>query len=383
MATKSKSASINAALIKGAYTSARSGGYQKSTFNLDFSGIEKALNAQAAIVEQQKARMEEALDFQPALGKVGKQDQGPLLDYFSDVKNQMADIHNQMQGADQETRIKLQGELARLKQTAVTANETLTQRSQISEDFANSIKDISGSMDPYRMEQLNKLHVEKDYTPIIQDGEIAYQLSDGSVLTNKEANDFKLKAYDQQKKINNFANTFHATGTQNKALTPDTINATRQDLMKDLDKDAINSLKTDKLLAGYDLILDDEREYAAINKEYGTNYKVGDELTDEHERFGIANNIVTHLKSVHQSGQGEYNKKKEESKKDNLPRYGFGEKDNIRGANGMMYKYDAKQKGYVEQKFDGVAYVPSGVVITDADEMNQFMVSPTFQLQNI
>jgi hypothetical protein len=382
MATK-KSQSISSQLIKGAYTSAKSGSYQKSTFNLDFSGIEKALNAQAAIVEQQKARMEEALDFQPALGKVGKQDQGPLLDYFSNVKNQMADIHTQMQGADQETRIKLQGELSRLKQTAVTANETLTQRSQISEDFSNSIKDISGSMDPYRMEQLNKLHVEKDYTPIIQDGEIAYQLPDGSVLTNKEANDFKLKAYDQQKKINNFANTFHTTGSQNKPITPDTINATRQDLMKDLDKDSINSLKVDSLLAGYDLVLDDEREYAAINKEYGTNYKVGDELTDEHERYGIANNIVMQLQNVHKSGKGEYDRKKAENKKDNLPRFAFGQKDNIRGANGMVYKWDAKQKGYVEQKFDGVAYVPSGTVITDADEMNQFMVSPKFQLANI
>ena len=381
MATK-KSQSINTALIKGAYTSARSGGYQKSNFKLDFSDAAKALNAQAAIVEQQKAKMEEALDFQPALGKVGKQDQGPLLDYFGDVKNQMADIHNQMQGADQETKIKLQGELARLKQTAVTANETLTQRAQISEDFANSIQDISGSMDPYRMEQLNKLHVEKDYIPIIQDGEIAYQLPDGSVLTNKEANDFKLKAYDQQKAITELSENFFKDGFQNKPLGPDTLNATTQSLMKNLDKDAIESLKTDKLLGDQDLIIDEKEEIDAINLKYGTSYKVGDELLEEHERYGVANNIVGHLKTVHQSGQGEYNKKKEESKKDNLPRYGFGQKDNIRGANGMMYKYDAKQKGYIEQKFDGRVYVPSGVVITDADEMNQFMVSPTFQLQN-
>jgi len=307
MATKkSQSQSINAQLIKGAYTSARSGGYQKSNFNLDFSGIEKALNARAAIVEQQKAKMEEALDFHPALGKVGKQDQGPLLNYFGDVKNQIADKTSQMEGADQETRIKLQGEIARLKQTAVTANETLTQRAQISEDFANSIPDISASMDPYRMEQLNKLHVEKDYTPIIQDGEIAYQLPDGSVLTNKEANDFKLKAYDQQKAITELSENFFKDGFQNKPLGPDTLNATTQSLMKSLDKDAIESLKTDKLLGDQDLIIDEKEEIDAINLKYGTSYKVGDELPEEHEKYGVANNIVGHLKNVHAKGMSDY-----------------------------------------------------------------------------
>jgi hypothetical protein len=384
MATK-KSQSISAALIKGAYTSARSGGYQKSTFNLNFDDVANALNAKAAANQKLQEEAEEMLDFQPALGKVGENDQGPLLNYFSGVKNQMADIHKEMQGADQETRIRLQGELARLKQTAFTANESLTQRSQISEEYIEAIgnNDITAAMDPIRRAQLNKIHVEKDYELILENGQTSYKLPDGSILTNKEANDFKLKAYDQQKAITELSNNYFNDGYKNKPLGPDTLDATTQSLMKNLNKDAIESLKTDGLLGNQDLVIDEKEEYAAINEKYGTNYKVGDELLDEHERYGVANNIVGHLKNVYTTGKKEYDQQKAQTKKDNLPRFGFGEKDNIRGANGMMYKYDPKQKGYVEQKFDGVAYVPSGVVIKDADEMNQFMVSPKFQLANI
>jgi hypothetical protein len=384
MATKN-SQSINAALIKGAYTSARSGGYQKSTFNLDFSGAAKILQQKASANQKLQEEAEEMLNFQPALGKVSENDQGPLLNYFSGVKNQMADIHKEMQGADQETRIRLQGELARLKQTAITANESLTQRSQISEDYAEAIdkNEITGAMDPVRRAQLNKIHIEKDYELILQNGQTAYKLPDGSILTNKEANDFKLKAFDQQKAITELSENFFKDGYQNKPLGPDTLDATTQSLMKNLTKDAIESLKTDGLLGNQDLVIDEKEEYAAINEKYGTNYKVGDELLDEHERYGVANNIVGHLKNVHTTGKKEYDQQKAQTKKDNLPRFAFGEKDNIRGANGMMYKYDPKQKGYVEQKFDGVAYDTTGVVIKDADEMNQFMVSPKFQFVNI
>ena len=384
MATN-KSQSISAALIKGAYTSARSGGYQKSTFNLNFDDVANALNAKAAANQKLQEEAEEMLDFQPALGKVGENDQGPLLNYFSGVKNQMADIHKEMQGADQETRIRLQGELARLKQTAITANESLTQRSQISEEYieATDNNDITAAMDPIRRAQLNKIHVEKDYELILENGQTSYKLPDGSILTNKEANDFKLKAYDQQKAITELSNNYFNDGYKNKPLGPDTLNATTQSLMKNLTKDAIESLKTDKLLGNQDLVIDEKEEYAAINEKYGTNYKVGDELLDEHERYGVANNIVGHLKNVYTTGKKEYDQQKAQTKKDNLPRFAFGEKDNIRGANGMMYKYDPKQKGYVEQKFDGVAYDTTGVVIKDADEMNQFMVSPKFQLANI
>jgi hypothetical protein len=386
MATNSKSASISAALIKGAYTSARSGGYQKSTFNLNFDGIAKALDAKAAANEKIKAEMADTLDFQPALGKIGEQDQGPLLDYFSGVKNQMADIHKQMQDADQETKIKLQGDLARLKQTAVTANESLTQRSQISEDFQESVKnnELTNGMDPQRLSHLKQIHVDQNYQLIIENGQTAYKLNDGTILTNKEANDFKLKAYDQQKTIHGMADSYFNQGSQNKPLTADAKDATRQSLMQGLNKDSINSLKTDKLLADkYDLVMDTAQEIEAINAQYGMNYKIGDELNPEHEKWGVANNIANHLETVHKSGMQEYEQKKAENKKDNLPRFAFGQKDNIRGANGMMYKYDPKQKGYVEQKFDGVAYDTTGVVIKDADEMNQFMVSPKFQLANI
>ena len=384
MATN-KSQSISAALIKGAYTSARSGGYQKSNFNLNFDDVANALNAKAAANQKLQEEAEKMLDFQPALGKIGENDQGPLLNYFSGVKNQMADIHKEMQGADQETRIRLQGELARLKQTAITANESLTQRSQISEEYieATDNNDITAAMDPIRRAQLNKIHVEKDYELILENGQTSYKLPDGSIFTNKEANDFKLKAYDQQKAITELSNNYFNDGYKNKPLGPDTLNATTQSLMKNLTKDAIESLKTDKLLGNQDLVIDEKEEYAAINEKYGTNYKVGDELLDEHERYGVANNIVGHLKNVYTTGKKEYDQQKAQTKKDNLPRFAFGEKDNIRGANGMMYKYDPKQKGYVEQKFDGVAYDTTGVVIKDADEMNQFMVSPKFQLANI
>ena len=310
MATK-KSQSINAALIKGAYTSARSGGYQKSTFNLDFSGAAKILQQKAAANQKLQEKAEEMLNFQPALGKISENDQGPLLDYFSGVKNQMADIHTEMQGADQETRIRLQGELARLKQTAITANSELTNRSQISEDYAEAVnkKELTAAMDPVRRAQLDKIHVEKDYELILQNGKTAYKLPDGSILTNKEANDFKLKAYDQQKAITTLSDNFFKDGFQNKPLGPDTLDATTQSLMKNLDKDAIESLKTDKLLGDQDLIIDQKEEYDAINKKYNTNYKVGDELLEEHERYGVANNIVGHLKNVHKKGMSDYQAK--------------------------------------------------------------------------
>ena len=310
MATN-KSQSISAALIKGAYTSARSGGYQKSNFNLNFDDVANALNAKAAANQKLQEEAEEMLDFQPALGKVSENDQGPLLNYFSGVKNQMADIHKEMQGADQETRIRLQGELARLKQTAVTANESLTQRSQISEDYAEAVRkrELTGAMDDVRRAQLNKIHVEKDYELILENGQTSYKLPDGSILTNKEANDFKLKAFDQQKAITELSNNYFDQGYQNKPLAPDALDATTQSLMKNLDKDAIESLLSDKLLGDQDLIIDEEAEINAINEKYKTNYKLGDVLKEEHERYGVADNIVKHLKNVHETGMREYQAK--------------------------------------------------------------------------
>jgi len=313
MATKPKSTSSNlrSQLISGAYKAARSGGYQKSTFKLDLDGVAGILSAKAAANQKLQEEAEEMLDFQPQLGKIGEKDQQPLLNYFSEVKNQMANIHTQMQGADQQTKIRLQGELARLKQTAVTANESLTQRSQISEDYAEAIdkNEITGAMDPVRRAQLNKIHIEKDYELILQNGQTAYKLPDGSILTNKEANDFKLKAFDQQKAITKLSDDFFKDGYQNKPLGPDTLDMTTQSLMKSLTKDGIESLKTDKLLGNQDLVIDEKEEYAAINKKYGTNYKVGDELSEEHERYGVANNIVGHLKNVHATGMRDYQAK--------------------------------------------------------------------------
>lgn len=314
MATKQ---SISSQLIRGAYTSARSGGYQKSNFKLDFSDAAKILQNKAAANQKLQEEAEEMLNFQPALGKVGQQDQGPLLDYFSGIKNQMADIHTQMQGADRETKIRLSGELARLKQTAVTANESLTQRSQISEDYANSVQnqELTNSMDPIRRAQLDKIHIEKDYELILQNGQTAYKLPDGSILTNKEANDFKLKAYDQQSAITKLSDKYFNSGLQNKTLPPDTSNSTIQSLMKGLSKDAIESLKSDKLLGDQDLIIDEKEEIDAINSKYGTNYKLGDELSEEHEKYGVANNIVGHLQNVYNQGKQQYTNKLNQNKK--------------------------------------------------------------------
>ncbi len=307
MATK-KSQSISSQLIAGAYKAARSGGYQKSTFKLDLDGVADILNAKAVANQKLQEEAEEMLNFQPALGKVGEKDQQPLLNYFSEVKNQMADIHTQMQGADQQTKIRLQGELARLKQTAVTANESLTQRSQISEDYAESIdkNEITGAMDPVRRAQLNKIHIEKDYELILQNGQTAYKLPDGSILTNKEANDFKLKAYDQQKAITKLSDDFFKDGYQNRPLAPDALDMTRQNLMKNLTKDAMESLKADKLLGGQDVVIDTDDEYARINKKFTRNYKVGDVLEEEHERWGMADNITRHLETVHATGLKDY-----------------------------------------------------------------------------
>ena len=386
MATK-QSQSINAQLIKGAYTAARSGGYQKSNFKLDFSDAAKILQTKAAANQKLQEEAEELLNFQPALGKVGVNDQQPLLDYFSEVKNQMADIHTQMQGADRQTKIKLQGELARLQQTAVTANDSLTQRSQISEDYATAVdkNELTGAMDDTRRAQLNKIHIEQDYELILQNGQTAYKLPDGSILTNKEANDFKLKSFDQQKAITKLSDDFFKDGYQNNPLGPDTLAATRQELMRGLDEDAIASLQTDKLLGDQDLIIDTQDEYDAINKYYKTNLKRGDELTEEQKRYGVASNIVKHLETVYKNGQGEYDKKKAETKKDNLPKYGFGQKNNIVGRNNMMYMWDPKQKVYTQERFDGTIgdYVKTGILIKDADEMNQHMINPTYQLSNI
>ena len=89
MATK-KSQSINSQLISGAYKAARSGGYQKSNFKLDLDGVADMLTAKAAANQKLQEEAEEMLDFQPALGKIGENDQGPLLNYFSGVKNEMA-----------------------------------------------------------------------------------------------------------------------------------------------------------------------------------------------------------------------------------------------------------------------------------------------------
>ena len=76
--------------------------------------------------------------------------------------------------------------------------------------------------------------------------------------------------------------------------------------MKGLSKDAIESLKSDKLLGDQDLIIDEKEEIDAINSKYGTNYKLGDELSEEHEKYGVANNIVGHLQNVYNKGKQEY-----------------------------------------------------------------------------
>ncbi len=371
MATK-QSQSINAQLIKGAYTAARSGGYQKSNFKLDFSDASKILQTKAAANQKLQEEAEELLNFQPALGKVGEKDQQPLLDYFSEVKNQMADIHTQMQGADRQTKIKLQGELARLQQTAVTANDSLTQRSQISEDYATAVdkNELTGAMDDTRRAQLNKIHIEQDYELILQNGQTAYKLPDGSILTNKEANDFKLKSFDQQKAITKLSDDFFKDGFQNRPLGPDTLDATTQELMRGLDKDAIASLQTDKLLAGYDLVMggeNAEEEYAAINKKYKTNYKVGDELSEEHERFGVANSIVKRLEGVHIQGMKKYKDNQKTNKNGKLGAFHQGIADkkskkvdaltNLKKGDNAISGYGSKDNFYAQPAGDGTYFI--------------------------
>ena len=77
---------------------------------------------------------------------------------------------------------------------------------------------------------------------------------------------------------------------------------------------SLSSLKSDKLLGDQDLIIDEKEEIDAINSKYGTNYKLGDELSEEHEKYGVANNIVGHLQNVYNQGKQQYTNKLNQNK---------------------------------------------------------------------
>jgi len=125
----------------------------------------------------------------------------------------------------------------------------------------------------------------------------------------------------------------------------------------------MESLKSDKLLGEQDVVIDTPDEYARINAKWKTNYKVGDVLEEEHERWGMADNLVGHLKKVHASGTKDYQAKQNLKKNGKLGAFhqGIANKksnkvdaiSNLKEGDNAISGYGSKDNFYAQAVGDG------------------------------
>lgn len=364
------SAAIRSSLIAGARAAA--GKYTGAKgFNLNVGGLLGIAQQEAAKTAQLKQQLESQLGYMPDVTKVAENEAPILQDYFQTGKNQIADLHTELQYADPEQKREIMQQISQIENSAKAANGYLTKKAELATEFRDNISNLSDSMPEDKLRKLQAVLMGDNYKIEFSDysGKPVYVLPDGSRLEHEELDDFYYKDSKTALAVNDYADTYLERGRSGKPLTPADINILKTKLGQSIDNEgSINSLITDNLIEGMN---------------FGQAVEgLGPNATFEEKKSAVIDYISGQLEKVHNQGMGEYNKKQNaETTTNTVP---FGSEASFRGGD-YVYIYDEEQKGYVAHRYDGdvddLVSVQKMPVIKSANSANQLMTGSTYQFK--
>jgi archaellum component FlaC len=341
-------------------------------FKVNVGGLLGIMQKEAAETEKIKQQLNSQLEYMPDVTKVAENEAPMLQDYFQTGKNQIADLHNELQYADAEGKRQIQQQISQIQNSAKAANGYLSKKVELAQEFRDNLDNISNSMPKDKLNKIQGVLMGNDYKLEFNDysGKPVYVLPDGSRVEHEELDDFYYKDSKTALTINDYSETYINKGRRNEPLTDADVNILKTKLGQSItDEGSLNSLISDNLIEGMN--------FGPAIQELGPN------ATFQEKKEKVVDYITGQLKGVHEQGQGEYNiKQRLESETGNtVP---FGSEPQFRGGD-YMYIYDENQKGYVAHKWDGDASDLVSVlkmpVIKSANSANQLMTGSTFQFK--
>jgi hypothetical protein len=377
MATKktNPSAAIRSSLIAGARAAAPKYTGTKG-LNINVGGLLGMAQKEAAKTAQLKQQMESQLGYMPDVTKVAENEAPILQDYFQTGKNQIADLHNELQYADPEQKREIMQQISQIENSAKAANGYLTKKAELATEFRDNIGNISNSMPKDKLEKIQAVLMGDNYKIEFSDysGKPVYVLPNGSKITHEELDDFYYKDSKTALAVNDYSNTYLEKGRSGKPLTTADINILKTKLGQSIDNEgSLNSLITDGLIEGmnFGTNLTDEN---IANLKKDPKYANADDFTIK--RKLIVDEIADHLEKVHGQGESEYNKKQGDGGETKEVAT-FGPSTGSfpgRGAKELWF-WNKEENGY-EQYIDGTA---KGVIIKTASEANKYSNDYTFK----
>jgi len=307
MATKTnQSASIRSSLIAGAGMAADKFTGLKD-FKVNVGGLLDIAKQEAAKTAQLKQQLNSQVEYMADLTKVGEHEAPILQDYFQTGKNQIADLHNELQYADDEGKRQIQQQISQIQNSAKAANGYLSKKLELAQELKENIDNISDSMPGGKLERIKAVLLGKDYKMEFNDysGKPVYVLPDGSRVEHEELDDFYYKDSKTALTINNYAETYINKGRRNEPLTEADVNILETKLNQSIDNPgSVNSLLVDPMISGlnFGTAITDEK-LSNLKKQYPN------EDDNQIKKRAVVGEIMEHLKNVHRQGQGEYNSK--------------------------------------------------------------------------
>lgn len=369
------SAAIRASLIAGARAAAPKYTGTKG-LNINIGGLLGMAQKEAAKTAQLKQQLESQLGYMPDVTKVAENEAPILQDYFQTGKNQIADLHTELQYADPEQKRAIMQQISQIENSAKAANGYLTKKAELATEFRDNIGNISKSMPKDKLEKISAVLMGNDYKIEFNDysGKPVYVLPDGSKITHEELDDFYYKDSKTALAVNDYADTYLERGRSGKPLTSADLDILKTKISQSIDNEgSLNSLMTDGLIEGMNFGTTLTEENIA-NLKKNPKYANADEFTIK--RKIIVDEIAGHLEKVHNQGKNEYDKKQGDGG-ETKEMATFGPSTGSfpgRGAK-ELWLWSDKDSGY-EQYIDGRG---TGVIIKTASEANKYSNDYTFK----
>ena len=238
------SAAIRSSLIAGARAAA--GKYTGTKgLNINVGGLLGMAQKEAAKTAQLKQQLESQLGYMPDVTKVAENEAPILQDYFQTGKNQIADLHNELQYADPEQKREIMQQISQIENSAKAANGYLTKKAELATEFRDNINNISKSMPKDKLEKISAVLMGNDYKIEFNDysGKPIYVLSDGSKITHEELDDFYYKDSKTALAVNDYADTYLERGRSGKPLTSADLDILKTKISQSIDNEgSLNSL---------------------------------------------------------------------------------------------------------------------------------------------
>lgn len=374
MATKTnQSASIRSSLIAGAGMAADKFTGLKD-FKVNVGGLLGMMQKEAAETEKIKQQLNSQLEYMPDVTKVAENEAPMLQDYFQTGKNQIADLHNELQYADDESKRQIQQQISQIQNSAKAANGYLSKKLELAQEFRENIDNISGSMPKDKLEKIKGVLMGNDYKLEFNDysGKPVYVLPDGSRVEHEELDDFYYKDSKTALTINNYAETYINKGRRNEPLTEADVNILKTKLNQSIDNPgSVNSLLVDPMISGLNFA-------TAITDEKLSNLKKQYPNEDDNQikKRAVVGEIIEHLEKVHEEGQKEYNKKQNLSG-DKKEVATFGPQTSpFPGRSASENWVWNEQEGGYEQYINGKGM---GIIIKTPNEANKYSNDYTFK----